>query len=638
MSYIIEYEICGILCIIIIMVNYFRVRHFDSVTNRLFGLMIGTATVVLILDIITAVTIDFVAVIPHWINYNLNTAFYSIQTCLPVIMLLYTMSLAGKLMKCRRMHLLLMFLPALTMIVILLAVNPFTGVFFYIDPTAGYVHGEYFTALHITCGFYMALIMAFINVFRKDMKKVQYLTILCYLIITVAAMVIQYYFPKLLITGPAIALAVTTMYFTLQNPQDMQDVMTKVFNYKAMIQFLKELMDGNRFFHMISVDVNGLKYINRIFGLSYGNQVLIDVGRFLSSVSDEIWVFRMKDTRFVAITCDKKAYEELRGDIISKFDSPWDIQDTKIVLSSVICCMPDLDYGKYTVDQIVNLMEIAISNAEPNGKKGKIFSLDDVLLNELDRTIQIECALNDAIKNGGYFEMYYQPVYSTVRECFVGAEALLRFNHPKLGMLLPAEFIPIAEKNGLALQMDEAVVTMVCDFIKKYDPRNTLKMRYIGINLSAAEFINRQMPEKLTSILDNSKVDPDSILFEITETVANTSNDNVSSCIRQYRDKGYQFALDDFGTGYANLSQVVGLPFLIVKIDHSLAMGQHIVLENLMKMFAQLDLVTVVEGIETKEHLEMLEGTGYDCIQGFYYALPMPADEFVEFIKKENGI
>jgi EAL domain-containing protein (putative c-di-GMP-specific phosphodiesterase class I) len=306
------------------------------------------------------------------------------------------------------------------------------------------------------------------------------------------------------------------------------------------------------------------------------------------------------------------------------------------VLSSTICCLPDLDHGKYTIDEIVNFIEIAVSNAEPNGKKGRIFTLDDVSLNEIDRTMQIEYSLHDAIKNNRYFEMYFQPVYSTSKKRFVGAEALLRFNHPKFGILLPADFIPIAEKNGLALQMDEAVVTLVCDFIRKYDPRNTLKMQYIGINLSAAEFLNRQMPDRLTSILDNSKVDPGSIMFEITETVANTSHDNVSACIRQYRDKGYHFALDDFGTGYANISQVVGLPFTIVKIDHSLAMGQHVVLVNLIKMFSQLGLVTVVEGIETPEHLKMLEGTGYDLIQGFYYALPMPVDEFVKFIKKEN--
>lgn len=636
MSYIIEYEICGILCIMIVMMNYLCIRHFDSIQNKFFGLMIGTATVVLILDVITAITIDFVASVPYWVNYLLNTAFYSIQTCLPVIMLLYTMSLAGKLMKCRMMHVLLLLFPAFVMIMILLFVNPFTGVFFYIDPTLGYIHGSYFIALHITSGFYMTLLMAYINIYRKDMKKVQYLTILCYLLITVVAMTIQYYFPKLLITGPTIALSIITMYFTLQNPQDMQDIMTKVFNFKAMLQFLKELIDGNKNFSIISVDMNDIQYINRIFGLIYGNQVLIEVGKFLSSNSNDIWVFRMKDTRFIAITCHKNAYEELRKDILNKFDGPWEVNNTKIVLSSTICCLPDLDHGKYTIDEIVNFIEIAISNAEPNGKKGRIFTLDDVLLNEIDRTMQIEYSLHDAIKNSRYFEMYFQPVYSTAKKRFVGAEALLRFNHPKFGILLPAEFIPIAEKNGLALQMDEAVVALVCDFIRKYDPRNTLKMKYIGINLSAAEFLNRQMPDRLTSILDNSKVDPGSILFEITETVANTSHDNVSACIRQYSDKGYHFALDDFGTGYANISQVVGLPFTIVKIDHSLAMGQHVVLVNLIRMFSQLDLVTVIEGIETQKHLKMLEGTGYDLIQGFYYALPMPVDEFVKFIKKEN--
>ena len=179
------------------------------------------------------------------------------------------------------------------------------------------------------------------------------------------------------------------------------------------------------------------------------------------------------------------------------------------------------------------------------------------------------------------------------------------------------------------------VVKKVCQFISKYDIKKTLGIDYLSVNLSAAEFLNIHMPEKITEIIKEYEIDPSLIVFEITETVATVSYDIVSSCMKEYRTLGFRFALDDFGTGYANLSQVVSLPFSIVKIDRELLSGSKIVLEDMLRMFRRLGLINIIEGVETIEQSDFVQAMDIDYIQGYLYANPLNEESFVDFIQKQ---
>lgn len=619
------------------MIAYFRVKHFESIQNKLFGLLIIATTANLMFDIITAFTVEYQFTIPFWINWISNTGFFLIQNALPLIALLYVMALAGTLKNTNSKILTAMAIPGALTLITLLFVNPFTGIFFYMDPTLGYLHGGLFNIQLFVCGFYMILILLYATRHRSELRKVQYWTIFIFVFLVMIALIVQAYYPPLLIHGVALALGVTIMYFTLQNPKDMKDIMTNVMNCRAMLLYLKDLVNSHRVFSIISVDIRDMININRSFGLNISNQILTDIGSFLSCSSDEIWVFRMSDTRFAAITCNRKAYDRQIENIIGRSDKPWVIGETEIMLSMTVCCICDIDSRRYGVDEIVNIMEIAMSDNDQSKGTANIITVNEVMLKEIKRKMCIEAYFQKALENDEYFEIYYQPMYSLKEKKYVGCEALLRFNHPYLGLLMPSEFIPIAEKNSLTLKMDESVTRIVCDFIQKYDPKNTLGLDYICVNLSSAEFLSNVIPESLTSVLSSFKADPGFIIFEITETVANASHYNVNACMKEYREKKYRFALDDFGTGYANISQVVNLPFNMVKIDRSLLMGKKVIIDNVLNMFTQLDLLTVIEGVETEEHIKMLDNVNADLMQGFYYARPMPVKEFVEFIKKHNN-
>jgi EAL domain-containing protein (putative c-di-GMP-specific phosphodiesterase class I) len=232
--------------------------------------------------------------------------------------------------------------------------------------------------------------------------------------------------------------------------------------------------------------------------------------------------------------------------------------------------------------------------------------------------------------------MYFQPIYSLKEKKFIGLEALVRFNHPKFGLLLPSEFLHIAEKNGHMQKLDQIVVKKVCDFINEYEPYEKLKMQFICINLSAAEFASNVMPKKLTEYIKNNIAQPERIFFEITETIAASSKENLLECMNQYISMGFKFALDDFGTGYANIAQAIELPFALIKIDQSLLTASPSVLNDILHMMETLDKMTLIEGVETKEQLDIISNLNSGFVQGFYFARPMSIPALISFLSDYN--
>lgn len=633
MFYIIEYELLAFIALLIVAMKYFYTRYFPSHQNRIFGYIILVTLISLFLDLITAYTINAVFSIPFWINQVLNTLYYGVQTINPPLLLIYTLLLAGNLSFMQQKRIKLIFLPTFVVLFILFFINPLTGLYFYIDPIKGYSYGVWFYSLHFMALIYLSTTFMFAVHYKNRLSSIQYQTITSFIFAVLVTMIIQANYPELLITGVVLSFAVIVMYFTLQNPQQMKDVLTGAFNYNAMLEYLYELIKSRQKFHLIAININDLSRINRMFGLKNGNRVLIEIADYITNQSKDVWVFRMKGTRFVAIMNDDTSYYKVKANLEYRLESSWNIDSNEIYVSTSLCCMFNLNDYVTSIDDVVNLIETSYIQSEVNGVKKKMISSDNGLFDELGRMMAVESALRDALNTGIGIELNFQPVYSVNKKRFTSAETLLRFTDPLLGSISPSEFVPIAEKNGLVLQLDLLVVEKVCQFIEKHNPKETLGLDYLGINLSAAEFMNRQMPEKMTEILNRYQIDPDFIIFEITETVATVSYEIVSSCMQEYRTRGFRFALDDFGTGFANLSQVVSLPFTMVKIDRGLIHGSKIVLEDLLRMFKRLGLITVIEGIETAEQSLLLQSMDVDYIQGFYYALPMSENEFIQAMK-----
>jgi len=638
MHYVIEYEACALVFLIVIAVRYFDIRHFPCLENRLFSVILWCAMADLSLDIIGSITAEHAASVPVWVNLWVNSVFYGLQVVFPVLLLCYLFALSGH--RPGRGQALCLALPFAAYLA-LLVTNPFTRCIFYIDgPTGLYTKGPCFNGLYFATLFYMGCTLYFLLKKRASLPAKKFTTIWRFLLIVLAAMGIQFAFPHLLLTGVAIAVAITMMFLTMQNPEDMLDLVTGTFNYGALMQFLRLLFRSGRAFQLIAADVGGLRRINSMFGAEAGNRVLGKVGAFFQSGKEEKWVFRMIGTRFLIITARQEDYRAALGRMSERFDRPWQVEGVDFLLTCSIRCAPSTQ-GFPSPESVVNLIDRAY--AEPAGvlAPGVALEIDRTLLEEMHRQMEVEDAVREAVRRAEGFELYFQPLYSPRRGSFVSAEALVRFHHPALGDVGPAEFIPLAEKAGLIFQIDEIVLRKCCRLLRSWQPITGMGLESVEINLSAAEFARSDLAERLIAIVREEGADPANIRFEITETAASGAPGALMRQMERLKEAGFRFALDDFGVGYANLSQVLRLPFSMVKLDRSLFLSGEkdqvgaVLFEDLTQLFGRLGCVTVAEGVETGKQAERARRAGADLIQGYYYAKPMPEAEFIRFMRRQ---
>lgn len=247
--------------------------------------------------------------------------------------------------------------------------------------------------------------------------------------------------------------------------------------------------------------------------------------------------------------------------------------------------------------------------------------------------------INQAIQNGR-LEMYYQPIYSVKRNRYVSAEALVRLKDERYGTISPALFIPEAENKGMILPIGNFVLESVFGFASMLD-FDGLGIEFLEINLSVAQCRQSGLPGQLAELSSRYDVPPERINLEITETTYDDVGGVVDKNIRELVSMGFSFSLDDYGTGYSNIQRVTKLPFENIKIDKSLVdeidtTDGMTILANTIRMMKGIRKKIIAEGAETREAVEKLKLMECDYIQGFYYARPMPASKFIEFIEENH--
>ena len=267
-----------------------------------------------------------------------------------------------------------------------------------------------------------------------------------------------------------------------------------------------------------------------------------------------------------------------------------------------------------------------------------------------DRDFKIRNDMNEilfrAIESNG-FQMYYQPIYSTAENRFVAAEALIRLQDRYYGTISPSVFIPIAEATGAIHDVGDYVIKTVIRFISRLDMEE-LGLKYIEMNLSASQCIEVDLVERIQQLIEDNHIDPSYLGLELTETAADINPEIVDNNIRRLHDYGVRIALDDYGTGYSNVKRVTSLPIDQVKLDKSFVdmvddPQMWIVIQDTISMLKEMGKEVLVEGVEEERVARMFTNIktdliqGCELIQGFFFCKPIPADEFIEFIRTHRN-
>lgn len=297
-----------------------------------------------------------------------------------------------------------------------------------------------------------------------------------------------------------------------------------------------------------------------------------------------------------------------------------------------------IKYGIYTVEdrevsveQMCDRALLAANNIK--GKYGKHFALyDDKLRGALLRRQAITDGMETALATG-QFEVYLQPKYQIRDGRLTGAEALVRWNHPKWGLQPPAEFIPIFERNGFITKLDQYVWERVCSLMQEWDKSGYPSIN-ISVNVSRIDIYNTNLVDFLTGLMQRYGLSPSRLHLEITESAYTDTSRQLIETMGALRRQGFMIEMDDFGSGYSSLNSLKDMPIDLVKLDLKFLLGDDEyqrggnILASVVRMTKWLSLPAIAEGVETAAQADFLKSIGCNLVQGYLYARPMPVGDF----------
>lgn len=398
------------------------------------------------------------------------------------------------------------------------------------------------------------------------------------------------------------------------------------------------LENEDTLYAMVIFDIDKFKAINDLYGYEVGNVILTQIARLLKKHVGEGEVFsRMATDHFnVLMKCEGysefvKRIENLIGEING--DSPNYIVNTSMGVYFI-------DDKKIDINTMSDRANLARRSIKDNSQV-RYALYQESMRHALIQENRIENKMEAALVNGE-FEVYLQPKYMFSDEKIIGAEALVRWNDPHRGMVSPNEFIPLFERNGFVKKIDTYMFESVCRLLNRWkNEMGELTGMIISVNFSRIHLNNRLLPEDLLAITKRYEIDPSMIEIELTEGTIFDNDEQMIEIMNQLKGYGFHISIDDFGKAYSSLNTLKNLPADILKLDKAFfkestdnSKGKKII-SSMLNMAKDLELVTVAEGVETREQVEFLKELGCDIAQGFYYAKPMNIIEFEAFVNKK---
>ncbi|WP_088103217.1 putative bifunctional diguanylate cyclase/phosphodiesterase [Halalkalibacter urbisdiaboli] len=418
------------------------------------------------------------------------------------------------------------------------------------------------------------------------------------------------------------------------------DSLTGLYNRYFLETYLSKTDDIlAKGYAIIYFDLDDFKYVNDSLGHNTGDKILRYVSQKLKKNFADFFVCRMGGDEFLIFlpwVTEQEVLEKFAKRIYSMFKKPYLVDGFEIFLKASvgISIYPD---DASTLEDMIKNADAAMYVAKEKGKNQAVFYNNGMNEGALKR-LELESYLNKALEYDE-FELYYQPQIEVSTNRLIGVEALIRWNHPKLGVVSPQVFLDIAEKTNLIIPIGEWVIRTACSTLKQWLDSGHPEIR-MSVNLSAKQFLQHGLSDIIAQILEETNLPAHLLNLEITETVSVNDAKVVISILDQLKSLGLEISVDDFGTGYSSLAYLKDFPVDCLKIDQMFIREiekdpKHKAIVNATIYLAHaLNLRVVGEAVETKEQLEFLEQMGCDEVQGYFYSKPLPYQKMIHLLEK----
>lgn len=424
------------------------------------------------------------------------------------------------------------------------------------------------------------------------------------------------------------------------------DSLTNLPNRSLLREQLNQVLEKQKelpaMIPVLTLSLDKINRINSTLGHEIGDSVLCKVAQRLSNCRENInIVARLEAAEFAIViqpVTEKQDAAKIAQNILDIVAQPMIVKGSELYLTASIgisLSPSDASDG----DQLLKNAYTAMYNSQQQGGNNYQFYMPKVANSSINIFTQENC-LRNALKRSE-FEVYYEPQIEIKTGKIIGAEALVRWNHPERGRVSPGEFIPMAEEMGLIAPLGEWVLETACRQTKAWQTQGLPPLR-VAVNLSARQFEQKNLTERVSQILRETNLDPKCLELELTEGLILQAETAAHEAFTVWRNMGIKIAIDDFGTGYSSLSYPKRFPFDAIKIDKSFIRDLADDRQNaaitiaIIQMAHYMNMTVIAEGVENESELAFLCAHECDEIQGYFFSPALPRDEFEALLKSDK--
>ncbi len=627
----IQFQVCGLVIILVLMILYVRKAILWFNTQRMFRNMFCSLFLCLSFDILSLLAIYGKTDLPGSFVTAVCKIYLATLVCVALSGFLYVyVDLEKRQHRMVKGICFYMFLAILDIVGIF-----FAPIYIYRSGDVAYTYGSSVLITYAgAAGFVFYNLFSIIkNKDRLNPRRRNSMAI--WLSVWMIAAILQFFRQELLIIGFAGAIGTMIVYMQMENPELFIDRSTGFFNAGAQTEYLEMKLGRGDDFAVLTILI---RYGFHRGGMAKANEkIMLDLARRLKALP-QAKSFRVGDSE-LQIIFDRPeiadAYvEEIPGifrTVFGQYDGRPSAEYIFVPNSSMVVSATKL-----------SLLIQYINNKGLASKEKGIFRVTDGLVENMENEFRVTAYMKEAIRHEERIEVFYQPIYDTKNGGFTSAEALVRMRGRDGKLIPPGDFIPIAESNGIIIQIGKIVFDKVCRFFVENDLA-ARGISYIEVNLSMLQCVQNDLADTYIGIMEKHHINAANINLEITESATMEEKQQLLQNMKTLINYGVSFSLDDFGTGQSNLNYIMEMPVHIVKFDKGMTDAYFendrakYIMDTAIQMIHGMGLEIVSEGVETRQEYDTLRNKGIGHIQGYYFSRPLPGKEFLQFLDGHNA-
>ena len=633
-------EVAALFFLTCIFIHYLLHRQLPLERTKVFFFYMLTGMIAMAANIASCIGCEHLDTVPVWLNYVFAQILYIVEAVNLFLFYYYTLLLCNRDRTWRIRSLIIGVVPIAAFLAVVLS-TPFTGWFYTFDAVRGFCTGPLGSVGYVMILAYTFAELLLVILNRGYMRRSNRIIVILYFVMMLASFGMQLFHRNLLLDGIVRCVVVVFLYVSMQNPGSLLDGGSGRYNGMALRIMVHDRISRQQKFTVVYIYLNKFSNISSVIGYENVDALAAQIGFFLAEIVGEENTYRTEFSSFALILPDdRQTVETAVEKIRNRFTQTWCVGNQELLFETNITVAASPEHFS-SVLEMNALRDYMMEQAKLKGTNTLVVA-DEKIKQEFARQCMVEKAIRRTLSENG-IDVYFQPIYSVREQKLVAAEALARMKDEELGNIPPNEFIPIAEKNGTIIELGRQIFEKCCAFIKnELVPHPELGIRSIHINLSVVQCIQSDMAEQLLRIIDEYQVPPGMLNLELTERITLSATDLMRAHMQKLTACGVKFSLDDYGTGSSNCAYLIDYAFPMVKFDKKMmdsyfeSETAHLILGGEFETLKKLGIDIVAEGIETEEQVKRLKEMDMTYIQGYYFAKPLPAGEFLKLVREKN--